>query len=188
MSRILVVSSDCHAGALPQDYREYMPTRYHAAADAWWLQYAREMMKRMGTFFDQEAADEFARQSGEQGAGRMDPGAASKAAQASDVELWDYLCDPDSIIAPQRGEYDATMRLSELDGDGIAGEVVFPQMAPFGGGLMQYRHPHRARAQPRRHPGLQPLAGQSVCQQPGPPCRRHHYQCRRYCSLGAGNS
>lgn len=141
MSRILVVSSDCHAGALPQDYREYMPTRYHAAADAWWLQYAREMMKRMGTFFDQEAADEFARQSGEQGAGRMDPGAASKAAQASDVELWDYLCDPDSIIAPQRGEYDATMRLSELDGDGIAGEVVFPQMAPFGGGLMQYRHP-----------------------------------------------
>ena len=40
-----------------------------------------------------------------------------------------------------RGEYDAAIRLKELDGDGIAGEVVFPQMAPFGAGLMQYRHP-----------------------------------------------
>ncbi|HPG29077.1 MAG TPA: amidohydrolase family protein, partial [Myxococcota bacterium] len=27
-----------------------------------------------------------------------------------------------------------------LDDDGTAGEVIFPQMAPFGAGLMQYRH------------------------------------------------
>jgi predicted TIM-barrel fold metal-dependent hydrolase len=27
----------------------------------------------------------------------------------------------------------------DLDGDGVAGEVVFPQMVTFGGGLMQYR-------------------------------------------------
>jgi predicted TIM-barrel fold metal-dependent hydrolase len=105
------------------------------------LHFARVLLLRMGTFFDQEAADEFAKQAGKEGAGRMDPGSAAKAAQASDAELWDYLCDPDSMIAPQRGEYDAGLRLSELDGDGIAGEVVFPQMAPFGAGLMQYRHP-----------------------------------------------
>ena len=98
------------------------------------------MMKRMGTFFDQEAAEEFNSRSGNQGAGRMDPEAASTAARASDTELWDFLCDPDSMIAPRRGEYEADVRLRELEDDGIAGEVIFPQMAPFGAGLMQYRH------------------------------------------------
>ena len=140
MSQVLMISSDCHAGALPQGYSGYMDRKYHAAADAWWLQYAREMMKRMGTFFDQEAANEFNKRSGDQGAGRLDPGAAAQAAEASDKELWDFLCDPDSMIAPRRGEYLPDVRLKELDGDGIAGEVIFPQMTPFGGGLMQYRH------------------------------------------------
>ena len=141
MSRVLIVSSDCHAGALPEGYKPYMDSKYHSAADAWWLQYAREMMKRMGTFFDQEAAEEFNSKSGDQGAGRMDPNAAQTAAAASDEQLWEFLCDPDSIIAPRRGEYDPAVRLQELDDDGVAGEIVFPQMAPFGGGLMQYRHP-----------------------------------------------
>jgi predicted TIM-barrel fold metal-dependent hydrolase len=31
------------------------------------------------------------------------------------------------------------VRIRELDADGVAGEVIFPQMAPFGAGLMQYR-------------------------------------------------
>ena len=35
---------------------------------------------------------------------------------------------------------DASIRIQELDTDGTAGEVIFPQMAPFGAGLMQYRH------------------------------------------------
>ena len=141
MSQVLMISSDCHAGALPQGYRDYMDSKYHAAADDWWLQYAREMMKRMGTFFDQEAADEFSKRSGDQGAGRMDPAAAAQAADVSDKELWDFLCDPDSMIAPRRGEYMPDVRLKELDDDGVAGEIIFPQMAPFGAGLMQYRHP-----------------------------------------------
>ena len=47
----------------------------------------------------------------------------------------------DSMIAPRRGEYDAAARIEELDGDGVAGEVIFPQMAVFGAGLLQYRHP-----------------------------------------------
>ncbi len=140
MSKVVMISSDCHAGALPEGYKPYMDKRFHAAADAWWLEYAREMMKRMGTFFDQEAAAEFNSRSGEQGAGRMDPTSAQKAYEASDQELWDFLCDPDSMIAPRRGEYLPDVRLQELEDDGIAGEVIFPQMAPFGAGLMQYRH------------------------------------------------
>ena len=44
-------------------------------------------------------------------------------------------------FAPRRGEFDAAVRTQELDADGIAGEVIFPQMAPFGAGLMQYRYP-----------------------------------------------
>lgn len=140
MSNVVIISSDCHAGALPEGYKPYMDSKYHAAANQWWLQYAREIMKRMGTFFDQEAAEEFNARSGDQGAGRMDPTAASTAAAASDAELWDFLCDPDSIIAPRRGEYMPDVRLQELEDDGIAGEIIFPQMAPFGAGLMQYRH------------------------------------------------
>ena len=41
MSNVLIVSSDCHAGALPATYDEYMPKKYHEAAKAWWLGYAR---------------------------------------------------------------------------------------------------------------------------------------------------
>lgn len=140
MSRVLMISSDCHAGGLPEHYKPYMDSKYHDAADAWWLQYAREMMKRLGTFFDQEATDEFNQRSGEQGAGRMDPSAAKQAYEASDAELWDFLCDPDSMIAPRRGEYLPDVRLQEIEDDGLAGEIIFPQMAPFGAGLMQYRH------------------------------------------------
>jgi predicted TIM-barrel fold metal-dependent hydrolase len=141
MSRILVISSDCHAGALPDTYKNYMPAKYHNAADAWWLTYAREMMQRMGTFFDQEAADQFANKAGQQGSGKFQKNAMERAMAASDEELRAFLADPDSLIAPRRGEYDAAVRLQELEGDGIAGEVIFPQMAPFGAGLMQYRKP-----------------------------------------------
>jgi len=141
MSRILVISSDCHAGALPDTYKDYMPAKYHNAADAWWLTYAREMMQRMGTFFDQEAADQFASKAGQQGSGKFQKSAMERAMAASDDELRAFLADPDSLIAPRRGEYDAAVRLQELEGDGIAGEVIFPQMAPFGAGLMQYRKP-----------------------------------------------
>ena len=67
MSKVLILSSDCHAGALPATYNEYMPSRFHAAADAWWLEYVRELIARAGTFFDQEAVDEFAEQTGDAG-------------------------------------------------------------------------------------------------------------------------
>ena len=51
------------------------------------------------------------------------------------------LTDASSPFAPRRGEFDPAVRMKELDADGIAGEVIFPQMAPFGAGLMQYRYP-----------------------------------------------
>jgi predicted TIM-barrel fold metal-dependent hydrolase len=106
----LIISSDCHAGAQPETYREYLPERFRAPADAWWQAFEAEMAKRAGTFFDQDAQDEYDK---------------SK-----------------SVLAGgSAGEWDPEIRLRELEADGIAGEVIFPQMAPFGAGLMQYRTP-----------------------------------------------
>jgi predicted TIM-barrel fold metal-dependent hydrolase len=136
-SRLLVISSDCHAGALPATYNDYLPKRFHGEANAWWLAYAREMMSRAGTFFDQEAVDAYAEKAGEGGA-RMrawsDPDV-----QIPDDEIVRMLSDASSPFAPRRGEFDMGVRKRELDADGIAGEVIFPQMAPFGAGLLQYR-------------------------------------------------
>ena len=56
-----------------------------------------------------------------------------------DNAIWAMLNDETSPFAPRRGEFDAAVRLKELEDDGIAGEIIFPQMAPFGAGLMQYR-------------------------------------------------
>jgi predicted TIM-barrel fold metal-dependent hydrolase len=110
VSRLLIVSADCHAGAQPETYREYLPERLRAPADAWWKAFEAEMEKRRGTFFDQDAQDEYDRSQ--------------------------------SVLAGgSAGEWDPEIRLRELEADGIAGEVIFPQMAPFGAGLMQYRTP-----------------------------------------------
>lgn len=139
MSKVLLISSDCHAGALPATYEEYMPKKFHEAATGWWLGYAREMMLRAGTFFDQEAVDAYADQAGE-GGGRM-KAMTLPGTKPNDDEMLEMLTDETSPFAPRRGEFDASIRLAELEADGIAGEVIFPQMAPFGAGLMQYRHP-----------------------------------------------
>jgi predicted TIM-barrel fold metal-dependent hydrolase len=135
----LLISSDCHAGALPAGYEEYMPKKFHEAASRWWLGYAREMMLRAGTFFDQEAVEAYAEQAGE-GGGRM-KAMTLPGTKPSDEEMIGMLTDETSPFAPRRGEFDPSLRLAELEADGIAGEVIFPQMAPFGAGLMQYRHP-----------------------------------------------
>jgi len=139
MSNVLIISSDCHAGALPATYNEYMPKKFHEAANAWWLAYAREMYSRAGTFFDQEATERYAEQAGEGGA-RM-RAFSDPAVSLSDADILGMLSDASSPFAPRRGEFDAAVRIKELDEDGIAGEVIFPQMAPFGAGLMQYRYP-----------------------------------------------
>lgn len=137
MSRFLMISSDCHAGTFPGGYDEYMEKKYHAAAHEWWLGYAREMIDRAGTFFDQEAVDKFNETTGEEGMFTRNLGGH---AETKDDELMAMLCDEESPFAPRRGEFDAAVRLQDLEADGVVGEVIFPQMAPFGAGLMQYRH------------------------------------------------
>ena len=137
-SKVLMISSDCHAGALPSIYESFMEKKHHEAARVWWVQFAREMMKRAGTFFDQEAVEAYEGKSG--GASRMSaPGEKTKAAELSDAAFLDLLSDEHSAFAPRRGEFDIEARIADLDGDGVAGEVIFPQMAPFGAGLSQYR-------------------------------------------------
>jgi len=138
MSRVLIISSDCHAGALPSGYLDYMPKKYHEPATAWWLMFAREMMSRTGTFFDQEAVEDYADQAGE-GGGRM-KAMTQPDVQPSDEDIVNMLSDETNPFAPRRGEFDMAVRLEELEADGVAAEVIFPQMAPFGAGLMQYRY------------------------------------------------
>jgi predicted TIM-barrel fold metal-dependent hydrolase len=170
VSNLLIISADCHAGALPATYEQYMPRKYHAAAREWWIAYAREMSSRAGTFFDQEAVDAYAEAAGE-GGGRM-RAFSDPRTKLSDDDILGMLTDPSSPFAPRRGEFDPAVRIRELDADGVAGEVIFPQMAPFGAGLMQYRFavtPERSfagcqaynrwladfcRANPGRHAGV----------------------------------
>jgi predicted TIM-barrel fold metal-dependent hydrolase len=135
--KVLIISADCHAGALPSIYNEYMPAKYHEAANTWWVTFTREMMSRVGTFFDQEAVEAYADQAG-QGGERM-KAMSDPALTPTDEDLLSMLSDPSNPFAPRRGEWDASVRLKEIDDDMSAGEVIFPQMAPFGAGLMQYR-------------------------------------------------
>jgi predicted TIM-barrel fold metal-dependent hydrolase len=139
MSNVMMISSDCHAGALPAMYNEYMPKALREAANRWWIQHAREMMSRAGTFFDQEAVEAYAESAGEEGGGRM-RAFSNPDVHVSDDDLLAMLTDASSPFAPRKGEFDASIRIQELNDDGIAGEIIFPQMAPFGAGLMQYRH------------------------------------------------
>jgi predicted TIM-barrel fold metal-dependent hydrolase len=136
MSNLLIVSSDCHAGALPATYNEYMPAKYHEAANEWWLNFAREMIARAGTFFDQEAVEAYSEQTGSDRMKMFSGGVP----ELDDKDLIAMLSDGDSPFAARRGEWDAEFRLQELEADGVAAEVIFPQMAPFGAGLLQYRH------------------------------------------------
>ena len=121
MSKVMIISSDCHAGALPGTYEEYMPSRYHAAARAWWLKFMREMMARAGTFFDQEAVDDYTENAGD-GGGRINV-MANLPTQIEDDALWAMLTDEASAFAPRRGEFDAEVRLAELEADGIVESV-----------------------------------------------------------------
>jgi len=138
MSKIVVISSDCHAGAPPAGYEAYMPSKYHEQSRAWWLNYAREMIGRVGTFFDQEAVDLYKEQSGDS-AGFLQA-LFDQEVEPSDEALMAMLIDESSPIAPRRGEFDPDVRLRDLEADGVVAEVIFPQMAPFGAGLTQYRY------------------------------------------------
>ena len=69
---------------------------------AWWLMFAREMMSRTGTFFDQEAVEDYADQAGE-GGGRM-KAMTQPDVQPSDEDIVNMLSDETNPFAPRRGE------------------------------------------------------------------------------------
>ena len=107
MSRMLVISSDCHAGLPPEGYREYLDPEFREAFDqALPIQIAntREAEKM---FLVKEINDEWRR-------GR------------------------DQALT---GAWDHDERIKVMDGDGIAGEVIFPDgitemnSPPFGASL-----------------------------------------------------
>jgi predicted TIM-barrel fold metal-dependent hydrolase len=107
MDRVVVVSSDCHAGLPPERYRDYVSQKYRETFDL-----------ALPIQLDEVRA-------------------MSKKFLVADInEEWRKGRD-DALS----GAWDHDQRTRVLDGDGIAGEVIFPDgitemnMPPFGAGL-----------------------------------------------------
>jgi predicted TIM-barrel fold metal-dependent hydrolase len=94
MERITIVSCDCHAGATPDEYRDYLEPGYRDRYDA--------MM--------------------------ADPVAIQRRAEEV-VGPQVPSGDGDEERAPLTARWTTERRLAQLDGDGIAAEVLFPQPA-----------------------------------------------------------
>ncbi len=107
MDRVLVISSDCHAGLPPERYRDYLDPEHRPA-------------------FDQALPVQL----------QMTREAAKKFLVADINDAWRRGREADLA-----GAWDHEARVRVLDGDGIAGEVIFPDgitemnMPPFGAGL-----------------------------------------------------
>lgn len=107
MDHYLVISSDCHAGLPPEQYRDYLDPKYRDAFDVA-LPIQNKAARAAGKKFLVDEINEEWR----------------KGVESELVGAWDH---------------DARIRM--LDGDGIAGEVIFPDgitelnMPPFGAGL-----------------------------------------------------
>ena len=50
MSKLMIISADCHAGAQPATYREYLPRNLRSAYDDWQTRYENEMAARAGSW------------------------------------------------------------------------------------------------------------------------------------------
>ena len=103
--KALIISSDGHAVAHMADYRPYLPSGYHEEFDAFCAVHERE------------------------GSRTIDPKSLS---QRIDPELVDQWVK--AVIEPGRtaGQSDPEQRLKELDHEGIAGEIIFPDFGlPF---------------------------------------------------------
>jgi predicted TIM-barrel fold metal-dependent hydrolase len=103
--KALIISSDGHAVAHMADYRPYLPAGYREEFDAFCEVHARE------------------------GSRTIDPKSLSQRIDAELVEQW-----VKAVIEPGRtaGQSDPHQRLKELDHEGIAGEVIFPDFGlPF---------------------------------------------------------
>ena len=107
MEPLVVVSSDCHAGLPPEQYRDYVSPQYRDTFDVALPIQLAEVEKMARKFLVADINAEW-----RQGRER-----------------------------PLSGAWDHDERLRVLDGDGIAGEIIFPDgitemnMPPFGAGL-----------------------------------------------------
>jgi predicted TIM-barrel fold metal-dependent hydrolase len=107
MDRVVVVSSDCHAGLPPERYRDYVSPKYRETFDLA-LPIQLEEVRAM-----------------------------SKKFLVADINE-EWRKGRDEALS---GAWDHDRRVRVLDGDGIAGEVIFPDgitemnMPPFGAGL-----------------------------------------------------
>lgn len=107
MDRYMVISSDCHAGPPPEQYRDYVDPKHRDTFDVALPIQIEETKK-----------------------------AAKKFLVADVNEEWRKGIEP-----ALEGAWDHERRNEVLDGDGIAGEVIFPDgitemnMPPFGAGL-----------------------------------------------------
>lgn len=105
--RYLVISSDCHAGLPPEQYRQYLEVKYHTA-------------------FDEALPIQIAAMT-----------AASKRFLIEDINAQWRRGNEDLL----KGAWDHDARIKVLDGDGIAGEIIFPDgiteqnTPPFGASL-----------------------------------------------------
>jgi predicted TIM-barrel fold metal-dependent hydrolase len=107
MDRYLVISSDCHAGLPPEQYRDYLDPKYREIFDVALPIQIRETEKAAKKFLVDEINTEWRK----------------------------------GIRQELTGAWDHDERNKVLDGDGIAGEVIFPDgitemnMPPFGAGI-----------------------------------------------------
>lgn len=107
MNRYLVISSDCHAGLPPEQYREYCDPQYRDAFD-------------IALPIQNQKVQE-----------------ASKKFMVADINAA-WREGRDEALS---GAWNHEQRIKVLDGDGIAGEILFPDgitemnMPPFGAGL-----------------------------------------------------
>ena len=115
--RYLLISSDCHAGPLPEQARGYVDASHRAAFDAWLADVEGQQRRR-------------AEHTGE--------------AIYGDEALGDFAAESKVAGGGMDGAWDSKRRVGELEQDGIVAEVIFPggsmhTVSPFGSGLMTYQ-------------------------------------------------
>jgi len=107
MERLLVISSDCHAGLPPEKYRDYLDPELREVFDIALPIQIEEVKKAAQKFLVADINAEWRK----------------------DIER------------PLTGAWDHDVRNEVMDGEGVAGEVIFPDgitemnMPPFGAGL-----------------------------------------------------
>ncbi len=124
MDRYLLISADCHAGPLPDQARGYVAQKFLGAFDAWLADEAGKQQRR-------------AEHTG--------------AAIYGDEAIAGFETEGAVRGGGMDGAWDSKRRLEEMNGDGVAAEVIFPggslqTISPFDVGLMTYQYPQSAEA------------------------------------------